>query len=158
MIALENTKICRTCRQEKSIEDFYRYKDTLDKRFSECKICCLEKQKIYNKNHKQEDRVYQKIWRHNNPNKAKAQDARDDARKYNAEGSFTGQEWIDLCSKYNHTCLRCLKKKKLTHDHIVPLSKGGSDYISNIQPLCLSCNCIKHTKIIDYRFEEKDEY
>ena len=40
---------------------------------------------------------------------------------------------------------------KLSVDHIVPLSLGGSNDISNIQPLCRACNSIKWAKIIDFR-------
>lgn len=57
-------------------------------------------------------------------------------------------------SKYNYSCLRCNKKDiELTIDHIIPLSKGGSNNIDNIQPLCRSCNSLKGTKVIDYRNE-----
>jgi hypothetical protein len=31
------------------------------------------------------------------------------------------------------------------------LSKGGTNYIDNIQPLCLTCNLRKARTIIDYR-------
>jgi len=68
-------------------------------------------------------------------------------------GSHTFGEWEILKAQYDWTCPSCKKKEseiKLTEDHIVPLSKGGSDNIENIQPLCRHCNSLKHTKIIKY--------
>lgn len=74
-------------------------------------------------------------------------------RKRAAEGSHTFREWQELKARYNWTCPACGKKEpeiKLTLDHIIPLSKGGSDNIENIQPLCKYCNCRKHTSCTRY--------
>lgn len=74
-------------------------------------------------------------------------------RKKAAGGGHTFGDWEDLKAKYNWTCPCCHKSEpeiKLTEDHIIPLSKGGSNNIENIQPLCLHCNCSKHDKIIKY--------
>jgi len=76
--------------------------------------------------------------------------------KRNSYGNHTFEQWEELKKKYNYTCLSCNKKEpeiKLTEDHVVPLSKGGSDYIENIQPLCRKCNSKKLTKIINYKNE-----
>ena len=43
----------------------------------------------------------------------------------------------------------CQQIKPLTVDHVVPISKGGSNDISNIQPLCCNCNSKKNAKQID---------
>lgn len=48
-------------------------------------------------------------------------------------------------------CLRCGSAYNLTIDHIVPLSKGGINYITNYQTLCKSCNLKKGANILDLR-------
>ena len=70
--------------------------------------------------------------------------------KFNG-GTYTEKEWISLCTYYDFHCLSCLKKKPLTVDHVIPLSKGGVNVIENIQPLCKNCNSRKQNKMIDFR-------
>ncbi|HMV38581.1 MAG TPA: HNH endonuclease [Plasticicumulans sp.] len=73
------------------------------------------------------------------------------AWKLGSETSFTRAEWDALCERYDHRCLCCGEQKPLTPDHVIPLSRGGSNGIENIQPLCRSCNSRKGTKETDYR-------
>lgn len=44
-------------------------------------------------------------------------------------------------------CVQCGNNQKLEYDHIIPLSKGGSNTERNIQLLCEKCNREKHDKI-----------
>jgi hypothetical protein len=68
----------------------------------------------------------------------------------------TEKEWQALCERYDHRCLRCDQQVLLSRDHIVPVTKGGSDTIDNIQPLCRSCNSWKNARTIDYRPDRGD--
>ncbi|MFZ2603078.1 MAG: NUMOD3 domain-containing DNA-binding protein [Candidatus Omnitrophota bacterium] len=68
-------------------------------------------------------------------------------------GTYTPEDWDNLKKEYGYMCPACGKAEpeiKLTADHIIPIAMGGSNYIENIQPLCKSCNCRKHTKNIKY--------
>ena len=75
------------------------------------------------------------------------------ARMAEAEGSFTTAEWESLKSRFSR-CPDCDRKwneiplpagrvSPITRDHVVPISKGGRNDISNLRPLCFSCNSKK---------------
>ena len=103
----------------------------------------------------EEVKAYVKQWQHDNPEK-RADYSRRCTHKRRAQiegngGSFTAEEWEDLCAECDYRCVCCGEHKPLTVDHIIPVSKGGSSDISNIQPLCKSCNSSKRDKAIDYR-------
>ncbi|MDP2159445.1 MAG: HNH endonuclease signature motif containing protein, partial [Flavobacterium sp.] len=72
------------------------------------------------------------------------------ARKSDNGGNFTIGEWELLKKQYGNSCPSCRRKESdisLSIDHIIPISRGGSNSIENIQPLCGSCNSKKHIKI-----------
>ena len=95
-------------------------------------------------------------WGEDNPEKvrqAKANNSRKRrAAKHASPGSFTVEEFEALCDAYGNRCLACgTTDVPLEADHVVPLTRGGTDDIGNIQPLCGSCNREKFVGVIDYR-------
>lgn len=77
------------------------------------------------------------------------------AKRFGVSGSWTGDQFRALCKAYDNRCLCCGKDKPLGPDHIIPFSKGGSNELSNIQPLCKPCNSKKRDKCTDYRTKKK---
>ena len=100
--------------------------------------------------------AYNSKWREANLEKCAEYARNRRACKLKAEGSFTAEEFQALCEKAGNRCLCCGSSGALTADHIVPLSRGGSNNIENIQPLCQSCNSKKSTKTVNYWFKEID--
>jgi 5-methylcytosine-specific restriction endonuclease McrA len=82
------------------------------------------------------------------PEKARAFHANRRARKRAAEGRYTAEQVADLFAKQRGKCACCRKSLKAAYhiDHIVALALGGSNWISNIQLLCPSCNLSKGAK------------
>jgi 5-methylcytosine-specific restriction endonuclease McrA len=112
----------------------------------------LAYQMRYRVEHVDQVRAASRRWAQANPGRRTTMVRMRRARRRAAEGSFTSTEWQALCARYGGRCLSCgSTDRRLTPDHVIPLSRGGSDWITNIQPMCLPCNQRKSTKIIDYR-------
>lgn len=104
--------------------------------------------------HAEERRKYSIEYFKEHPEKSVAATNRRRALKLASEGSHTEEEWQKLKAFYNYQCLCCRRQEpeiKLTRDHVIPLTQGGSDSIDNIQPLCARCNSKKTNRHIDYR-------
>lgn len=85
-------------------------------------------------------------WRRQHPDRAQQHSASRRALKKNAPvNDLTPEQWEAIKQHYGYRCVYCQRKmKRLSMDHITPLSKGGSHTYTNIVPACRSCNSTKH--------------
>jgi hypothetical protein len=117
-------------------------------RYQENRGSILAKDRAYREKNRERYRAQSIRWRLENPDKAKVSDRNKKAMRKAAEGRHTAAEIADLMARQKCKCANCKVSLKTGYhaDHIEPLSKGGSNWISNIQLLCPACNMWKHNK------------
>lgn len=157
---------CKECQRDTSKRwrsknpDYYTHyreanRDELNAYHREWERLNAERKKEYGKKYREKhaDHEREKIrrWRKENYEHYMSLVNNRRALELGAEGSYTAQEWQQLCERFDNRCVCCKEKTKLTVDHVVPLSLGGSNYIENLQPLCGPCNSSKGVGVIDYR-------
>src|SRR5258708_3846856 len=126
-----------------------------------------QQKKNYHAEHQNANRNYDLVYRRNNPAKIntckrdwiarnpernrhnkRAAWARRRVRIFNAEGTHTSH---DIKRQYNAQkgrCYWCGKKTKAYHvDHVIPLSRGGSNGPENIVIACPTCNTKRQNKL-----------
>src|SRR5258708_3918975 len=88
-------------------------------------------------------------WRRSHPDHIRAQNARIRARRLKADGHYTAQELRDLRRRQRSRCAKCREKlpDNFHADHIIPITKYGSNLIKNIQLLCPTCNRKKSNRL-----------
>lgn len=163
----DQLKTCSMCGEAKSRTEFYRSKTTNDGLQSGCRICRIAYQQAYraknpdkvrkgrrsyNKRNAEKRREYAKRYRKQNPDKIRADGQRTRARLMRAEGSHTIADMRRQYKVQKGLCWWCGKAVKWEDrhdDHLIPLSRGGTDWPSNMVVSCAFCNLSKHDKTPD---------
>lgn len=97
-------------------------------------------------------------WRKANKDKLAHYASTRRVRKIGNGGTHTLQEWKDLVKKFNGKCFYCADPERpVTKDHLIPISKGGTDDIENIVPACRNCNSEKGSLTADQYLSRKQK-
>lgn len=165
---INGLKICKHCLVSRPIDEYNTHPSHWDKRSHVCKVCEAKQEQAryiasFNRRNLLQKEWYRKnrtkkleqgrLWRLKNRDASHAIWHRYRSRKSLSGTSFTSDEWRTIKAFYapDDRCIACGSLSVLHKDHVIPVSKGGENNISNIQPLCKSCNSQKGSKYIDYR-------
>jgi len=111
-------------------------------RYQQKKDAIIAKATAWNRTHPEQRRATKRKYYLSHPEEYQAHGALRRARKRAAAiADLTVAQWQEILQMYGHRCVYCGKKsKRLTQDHLTPLSKGGAHTKTNIAPACSSCN------------------
>lgn len=116
-----------------------------------CFSCRRAAEQSYRDTHRALFRQRLKEWKANNPKQylltSRIHCSKRRAKNQACEGTYTKKEWLAILKRHKNKCAHCGTKGTLAVDHIIPLSRGGTNFAYNLQPLCRTCNSIKHAKL-----------
>jgi len=104
----------------------------------------------WHKQQPEKTKTAQRKYERNNPEKRAVYRLRHAARKRSAAGSHTDMDITILYINQNGKCIYCgcVLGKKYHVDHVVPLSRGGSNDFDNLALACPHCNSSKGAKLL----------
>lgn len=160
---------CSKCGKSKHFTEFKKSPTHRHGRHSQCKQCVKEKRNIHRSNpevkarKKEQDRA----WVSANPERrsaiwhryAQTDNGKDHcrlrvrtrkARIQSAQGKHTVEDIRNMYKRQKGKCYYCASKLSKTYhvDHIVPLTRGGSNDPSNLVIACPPCNLSKKDKLL----------
>lgn len=161
-------KLCKRCKIEKSITEFDRHAQMSDGFLNKCKNCVRSYQRDWSKTHKRlstekdRERVKKWVsenmeryskntgeWAKRNLDKRRAYSSKYRALKRgNKHEPYDCAQIIEEEHSICYICLAYIDNPQL--DHVIPISKGGSDSRDNLRVACGECNRKKSDKIYAY--------
>lgn len=130
----------RAQRKKKAHEYYLKTKEQSKARNTKWKIANAEHYKEY-------CREYSKQYEQTLNGKEKTMNRKLKRRKYyDSQNPINFKEVKEKFDRLGNRCVVCGSCENITIDHIVPLSKGGTNETDNLQPLCKSCNSAKGNK------------
>lgn len=127
---LRNLAVCNTCGIEKIDTEFPKngtdYNGKVRRR-PDCNVCYTIKRKLDKSKH--------------------GKFVNNTKHRTGEEDTYTLKDWKDALIFFGGRCAYCdaeqSRRKKLTRDHVLAVSKGGLTVRKNIIPGCHHCNCSK---------------
>jgi 5-methylcytosine-specific restriction endonuclease McrA len=122
------------------------------------RLICLERQSKWRKksgwfkNNKELVKKIGKLWKINNPERSR-EISRKSASRYRARKkfavtyNFSIEQLMQRMSIFGFKCAYCNGLFEQI-DHVIPLSRGGGHYLSNLRPSCKRCNSSKSNKLL----------
>ena len=106
-----------------------------------------ERASAWRSENREKDRTHKRRWGRDNPEARRANWHRYRSRSKSAPGSFTVEQMRARFAFFGDRCAYCGSTEKLTIDHVIPLSRGGTNWPSNLRPACRSCNSAKRDRV-----------
>jgi 5-methylcytosine-specific restriction endonuclease McrA len=152
---------CKDCVSKSALKTYYKYHDEEKERLKQERFrrenYARSREIIVNSIRRTgREKVNASIrrWQNRNPAKLRLQRELRRARLMNAEGTYKQEDIDRLYDEQNGRCLYCgiriffEIKRDVCVDHIIPLSRGGSNWPDNLALACQQCNGSKANKTI----------
>lgn len=147
-------KVCAICNKEFDDLDWYN------------KTCCSaecsrlyrkETSRKYYKAHAEERREWRREWQETSRGKASGTAVRHNRRTRLSGISMTADMVLELKTEFLGFCPYCWDKIIKGHvDHIVPVSRGGTNERTNLAWVCAECNREKGDKsLLEFRLAQE---
>lgn len=113
-------------------------------------ISKIEYARFWRLNNPEKSKNSYTTWKQNNKEKVLCINRNRFALRRNAEGTHSAEDIQKLLERQSNLCNGCqITLTKYHVDHIHPISKGGSNWPTNLQILCPTCNTSKGNKTMD---------
>lgn len=116
----------------------------------------------YARSHSAEAVARAKKWAEDNPERYKALFANRYALEKNAVGSYSMEDLLHLYDEQEGRCAYCgisiywTVKNDIHVDHVLALSRGGTNWPDNLALACRDCNCSKKEKTVEEWLQSRD--
>ena len=146
---------CKSCRNSQNMVYRFNHKADLKKKRriyrglhqEEIKRKNQRYRATLNPNLREKVQLRAKAYRQTDNGKSTSLNRSHRRRTLSKNGDVRLADWKTIKSNQRNRCYWCKQKKKLTMDHVIPLSKGGLHEISNVVAACRPCNSHKNNKL-----------
>jgi len=108
----------------------------------------LEAKRKWRRNNAEKQRVATARWAKNHPAEVLVKSGRHRAKKFSAKGRYTIDQLNARILYYGGLCAYCRVTPCEGIDHVIPLTRGGSNWPANLRPVCAPCNSSKGNRLL----------